>query len=59
MMAVMPSLSSHLAGQQPAGSYNVQWNAIDENGSNLPSGFYIIQMQTEKTRQVQKVLLMK
>jgi hypothetical protein len=46
-------------GRQLAGSYHVYWNATDETGNKVPSGGYIIQMKTEKTRQTQKVLLMK
>ena len=46
-------------GHQFAGSYHVYWNATDETGNKAPSGGYIIQMKTEKTRQVQKVMLMK
>jgi hypothetical protein len=46
-------------GHQPAGSWHVYWNATNEAGNNAPSGGYIIQMKTEKTRQNQKVLLMK
>jgi hypothetical protein len=46
-------------GRQLVGSYHVYWNAMDETGNKAPSGGYIIQMKTEKTRQVQKVMLMK
>ncbi len=46
-------------GQQLAGSYHVYWNAMDKNGSKVPSGSYFIRMQTDNYVQVQKVLLMK
>jgi hypothetical protein len=46
-------------GRQPAGSYHVYWNGTAEDGLNAPSGRYVIQMETEKTRQTQKVMLMK
>lgn len=52
-------INSLFNGHQSAGSYHVYWNAKDESGCKVPSGGYIIQMKTEKTRQIQKVLLLK
>ncbi len=28
--------------QQPRGKYTVQWNGIDRNGKNVPSGLYFL-----------------
>ena len=47
------------SSNQPAGSYQVNWNGTDENGSKVPSGAYLIRMQTDKVTQTQKVLLVK
>jgi flagellar hook assembly protein FlgD len=46
-------------GHQAAGSHHVYWNGTDEAGNRVPSGGYVIQMKTEKTRRMQKVMLMK
>jgi len=46
-------------GQQVAGNYNVYWNGTSDSGIQLPSGGYIIQMKTDKTGQIQKVLLIR
>ncbi|MBN2103814.1 T9SS type A sorting domain-containing protein [bacterium] len=46
-------------GPQFAGSYQVYWSGTNENGINVPSGAYIIRMQTDRITQVQKVLFMK
>ena len=47
------------SGQQLAGSYQVYWNGKNENNSSAPTGTYLICMQTEDTKQVQKVMLLK
>ncbi len=47
------------SSNQPAGSYQVNWNGTDENGSKVPSGAYLIRMQTDKVTQTHKVLLVK
>ncbi len=47
------------SSNQPAGSYQVSWDATNENGSKVPSGAYLIRMQTDKVTQTQKVLLVK
>ena len=46
-------------GYQPAGSYHVFWNGMNDNGLKMGSGTYIIRMVTEDTQQVQKVMLLK
>jgi hypothetical protein len=52
-------VKSLYTGRQLAGSYQVYWNATDEKGIGVPSGAYLIRMQTNTITQVQKVLLMK
>ena len=47
------------SSNQPAGSYQVSWDATNENGSKVPSGTYLIRMQTDQQTQTQKVLLVK
>jgi hypothetical protein len=46
-------------GRQHAGSYHVYWNGTDESGMKTPSGGYFIRMETENTRQIQKVMFVK
>ena len=46
-------------GKQFAGSYHIYWNGLNEYGSKVASGNYIIRMQTENTIQTQKVMFMK
>jgi flagellar hook assembly protein FlgD len=46
-------------GHQPAGNHHIYWNGSNENGSKVPSGNYIIRMQTENSTQIQKVMLIK
>jgi uncharacterized protein (TIGR02145 family) len=46
-------------GHQPAGSYHVYWNGTNETGIMVPSGCYIIRMETEAFKQIQKVIFMK
>lgn len=46
-------------GFLPAGSHFVVWDGTDENGSRLPSGVYLIFLQTDRVTQTQRVLLLK
>lgn len=41
------------------GSYEVIWNAIDDQGNSLPSGIYIAKLQSENQIQTIKMMLMK
>jgi hypothetical protein len=52
-------VNSLFTGRQPAGSYHVYWNGLNEDGLREPSGNYIIRLKTENTTQIQKVILMK
>lgn len=47
------------SGRQLAGIYHVYWNGLNETGIRVPSGCYIIRMETEDFNQIQKVVLMK
>ncbi len=47
------------AGNQTAGRYHVCWNATDHAGSHVPTGTYIIRMQTGNVQKTQKVMLVK
>ena len=44
---------------QYAGSYKTWWNGMDDAGHPLPSGAYIVRMQTGKASQTNKVLYIK
>jgi hypothetical protein len=46
-------------GHQPAGNYHIYWDGLNENGSKVPSGNFIIRMQAENSTQIQKVMLIK
>ncbi len=49
-------------GRQPAGSYEIQWNATNEFGVRLASGLYFfklhVQSQGKKIVKTRKILLM-
>ena len=42
-----------------AGSYNVTWNGCDAEGSSLPSGVYIYNIQSDCFKRAKKMTLMK
>jgi hypothetical protein len=44
-------------GRQSAGSYQVYWNGMDEDGRSVSSGMYLIRMQAGEILKVQKVML--
>lgn len=44
---------------QVEGSYQVYWNGENSIGQKMPSGIYMIQLSTNDSQQVQKVLLTK
>ena len=44
---------------QPEGEYTISWNGRDQNGNNLPSGLYFIELQSGSTLQVQKAVLVR
>jgi hypothetical protein len=44
-------------GRQSAGSYQVYWNGLDEDGRSVSSGMYLIRMQAGEILKVQKVML--
>ncbi len=62
-ISVYNTLGSHIktlyCSHQSAGSYQVDWNGTDEAGNNIPTGTYLIRMQTGQGTQTQKVLLVK
>jgi len=45
--------------RQTAGSYHIIWKAVDLNGQTVPSGVYLVILQTETERIMQRVLLLK
>ena len=44
---------------QPAGSYFIVWDGIDQQGSPAPSGVYLISLKTSDFREVQKAVLIR
>lgn len=45
--------------RQPAGYQAIQWNALDNNGRRVSSGYYIYVMQADKYHKTQKMILLK
>jgi hypothetical protein len=45
--------------QQPEGQYAVKWNAVDDEGSVLPSGMYVARLKVRDEVATKKLLLMK
>ena len=46
-------------GYQPSGSYHIYWDGTTGEGIRVPSGIYVIRMQTNDTEQRQKVMFIK
>jgi hypothetical protein len=44
---------------QAAGSYSVQWDARNDQGTNVPSGIYIYRLRTGDTMLAKRMLLLK
>jgi uncharacterized repeat protein (TIGR02543 family) len=44
---------------QPAGYYQLKWNAFDMSGNKVPSGLYVYRMATENYVSIKKMILMK
>ena len=42
-----------------AGTYNVKWQGVNDNGSSLPTGMYIYELKTSKFHSVKKLVLVK
>ncbi|MBN1781025.1 choice-of-anchor D domain-containing protein [bacterium] len=53
------SVVTLFSGPQIAGTYHVYWRGRDEKGMPVPSGEYIIRMESERNVQIKKVLFMK
>jgi hypothetical protein len=45
--------------RQQAGYQAIQWNALDNNGRRVSSGYYIYVMQADKYHKTQKMILLK
>lgn len=52
-------LRTLLAEVRPAGSFDVAWDGTDETGRPLPSGSYVVRLQGDGARDLEKVLLLK
>ncbi|MCP4704006.1 MAG: T9SS type A sorting domain-containing protein [candidate division Zixibacteria bacterium] len=45
--------------EYPAGFYSVNWDGMDDNGSNVASGIYFYRMNTEEFQDTKKLMLLK
>ncbi|RMG63204.1 MAG: choice-of-anchor D domain-containing protein [Calditrichaeota bacterium] len=45
--------------QLTAGEYQVVWDGTSEQGNAVPSGLYFYELQTERTRQIRKMILLR
>jgi uncharacterized repeat protein (TIGR02543 family) len=45
--------------EQSAGMYSIMWNALNQQGTKVPSGVYLYHIKTEYYEQVRKMILMK
>ncbi|MBI5021186.1 MAG: T9SS type A sorting domain-containing protein [Ignavibacteriales bacterium] len=46
-------------GEQEAGSYQMEWNAVDAHNQVVPTGIYFVRMTADNFSAVQKIMLMK
>ena len=46
-------------GRQTAGHHRLEWNGTDDDGIEVASGLFLLQLKTEAGTQVQKMLLLK
>ena len=46
-------------GHHAAGSHGAVWNGRDDRGRGLPSGTYLVRLETEFTVQAQKLMLVR
>lgn len=42
-----------------AGEYKVEWNGLDENGQDIPSGLYLYRMDADGFSQTRRMMLLK
>ncbi|MBI5019804.1 MAG: hypothetical protein HZB59_00005, partial [Ignavibacteriales bacterium] len=45
--------------EQEAGSYQMEWNAVDAHNQVVPTGIYFVRMTADNFSAVQKIMLMK
>ncbi|MEO0083407.1 MAG: C25 family cysteine peptidase [candidate division WOR-3 bacterium] len=45
--------------EQDKGSYKFQWNSKDDNGKKVAKGVYFIKLETDKTTEIKKLILIK
>ena len=46
-------------GIQEAGSYQYRWRAMDENGSRVPSGLYVLKLSSDNFIDIKKMMILK
>ncbi len=50
-------ISTLVNERQTAGSYHVNWNGLDEQGKQVPTGLYIYRLKSDNRVQVKKMVL--
>ena len=43
---------------QSSGTYNVNWNAVDESGNSVSSGFYFYKINIGERTEIGKIILL-
>jgi len=46
-------------GLQNSGEYSIQWDGLDQTGSNLPAGIYFVNLEQRNFTTTHKILLLK
>ncbi len=46
-------------GNMPAGSHNIQWDALDDTGNNVASGVYFYRIETSEFTNIKKMTFVK
>ncbi|HLX13020.1 MAG TPA: FlgD immunoglobulin-like domain containing protein, partial [Bacteroidota bacterium] len=52
-------IATLMNGQQPAGSFTIEWNGQDAKGLQVPTGMYFVRMTSDAFSSVRKIMLMK
>jgi len=52
-------INTLMDGRRPGGSYTVEWDGRDLNGLQMPTGIYLVRMNSGEFSEARKVMLMK
>jgi hypothetical protein len=56
--AIGQKITTLIDENQPAGNHHVAWSGLDEHGQTLGSGLYFLSLETSRSFQTRKVLLL-